>query len=145
MTYRVAAGVLAHLLPVVAETNHETLRGRTLKLGEQLRHVAPAMPEPTPTAAASASAITLSLDSTFIRSRHEGERHLEVRVGNAETSGSGGRQVFGAVANADTDIVALTIQAVADRGYYKGEDIQACEDAGIEAYVARPQRGLGGA
>lgn len=34
-----------------------------------------------------------------------------------------------------------TIQAVADRGYYKGEDIQACEDAGIEAYVARPQRG----
>jgi len=34
-----------------------------------------------------------------------------------------------------------TIQAVADRGYYKGEDIQACEDTGIEAYVARPQRG----
>ncbi len=34
-----------------------------------------------------------------------------------------------------------TIQAVADRGYYKGEDIQACQDAGIEAYVARPQRG----
>ena len=34
-----------------------------------------------------------------------------------------------------------TIQAVADRGYYKGEDIQACEDLGVEAYVARPQRG----
>jgi hypothetical protein len=33
------------------------------------------------------------------------------------------------------------IDAVADRGYYKGEDIQACEDAGIAAYVARPQRG----
>src|SRR5512135_1411518 len=33
------------------------------------------------------------------------------------------------------------IDAVADRGYYKGEDIQACEDASIEAYVARPQRG----
>jgi hypothetical protein len=33
------------------------------------------------------------------------------------------------------------IEAVADRGYYKGEDIQACEDASIEAYVARPQRG----
>jgi hypothetical protein len=25
--------------------------------------------------------------------------------------------------------------------YYKGEDIQACEEAGIDAYVARPQRG----
>jgi transposase len=33
------------------------------------------------------------------------------------------------------------IDAVADKGYYKGEDIQACEDAGISAYVARPQRG----
>jgi hypothetical protein len=32
------------------------------------------------------------------------------------------------------------IDAVADKGYYKGEDIQACEDAGISAYVARPQR-----
>src|SRR5271170_8356192 len=25
--------------------------------------------------------------------------------------------------------------------YYKGEDIQACEEAGIDAYVAHPQRG----
>jgi hypothetical protein len=56
--------------------------------------------------AAAAPAIALSLDATFIRSRHKGERHLEVRVGNAETPG-GGRQLFGAVANASTDIVAL--------------------------------------
>ena len=33
------------------------------------------------------------------------------------------------------------IEVVADRGYYKGEDIQVCEQAGITAYVARPQRG----
>ena len=33
------------------------------------------------------------------------------------------------------------LDAVADKGYYKGEDIQACEEAGIDAYVARPQRG----
>ena len=33
------------------------------------------------------------------------------------------------------------IDAVADKGYYKGEDIQACEDKGVAAYVARPQRG----
>ena len=57
-------------------------------------------------AAAAAAAITVSLDSTFIRSREEGERHLEVRVGNVETAG-GGRQVFGAVAKAGTDITAL--------------------------------------
>ena len=51
-------------------------------------------------------AITVSLDSTFIRSCHEGERHLEVRVGNAETA-AGDRQVFGAVAKAGTDVAAL--------------------------------------
>jgi transposase len=36
---------------------------------------------------------------------------------------------------------AEQIKVVADRGYYKGEDIAACEAVGIEAYVARPQRG----
>ncbi len=103
MTYRVAAGVLAHLLPVAAGTSHETLRGHTFKLGEQLRHAAaiePALVAPP------APAIAISLDSTYIRSCHDGERHLEVRVGNAETP-EGGRQVFGAVAKSKTDITAL--------------------------------------
>ena len=110
MTYRVAVGVLAHLLPVAAETSHETLRCRTLKLGEQLRDAASGAPEAV--AMASASAITLSLDSTYIRSCHEGERHLEVRVGNAEALKDGSRQVFGAVVNAGTDIVALIRHAL---------------------------------
>ena len=49
----------------------------------------------------------ISLDSTFIcHGREDGERHLEVRVGNVETV-DGGRQVFGAVAKAETDITAL--------------------------------------
>jgi hypothetical protein len=64
-----------------------------------------------PVAVPPASAISLSLDSTYIRGCHEGERHLEVRVGNAETS-RGSRQVFGAVANAGTDIVALIRHAL---------------------------------
>src|SRR5271168_3233268 len=34
-----------------------------------------------------------------------------------------------------------TIAVVADKGYFKIEDIEACEKAGIEAYVPRPQRG----
>ena len=33
------------------------------------------------------------------------------------------------------------IAVVADRGYFKIEDIEACEAAGIEPYVPRPQRG----
>ena len=105
MPYRVAAGVLTHLLPVDAGTSPETLRGHTLKIGEPLRE-APAVKPAT-----AASAITVTVDSTFIRSREEGERHLEVRVGNVETA-SGSRQVFGAVAKADTDISALIRQSI---------------------------------
>ena len=100
MPYRVAADVLQHLLPVDAGKSPETLRSHTLKVGEQLGDAAADQP------AAAAAAITVTLDSTFIRSREDGERHLEVRVGNVETA-DGGRQVFGAVAKADTDIAAL--------------------------------------
>jgi hypothetical protein len=109
MTYRVAADVLRHLLPVDAGKSPETLRSHTLQVGEQLGEAAADKPP-----AAAAAAITLTLDSTFIRSREESERHLEVLVGNVETN-TAGRQVFGAVTKADTDITALirrTIETV---------------------------------
>jgi hypothetical protein len=98
--YRVAAGVLGHLLPVEAGKSPETLRGHTLKVGEHLRNAATIAPT------AAAPAIVLSLDSTFIRGCDDGERHLEVRIGNVETP-DGGRRVFGAVARTDTDIAVL--------------------------------------
>ena len=100
MPYRVAAGLLGHILPVDAGTSPGTLRGHTLKVGEQRRDAAPLKP------GLAAAAITVTVDSTFIRGRHDGERHLEVRVGNVETSG-GGRQVFGAVAKAGTEIAVM--------------------------------------
>jgi hypothetical protein len=100
MTYRTAADLLEQMFPVDAGKDSETLRRRTLKIGEVLWNDAVARPETT------ASAIVVTLDSTFIRSCEDGERHLEVRVGNVETE-SGGRQVFGAVAKANTDIKAL--------------------------------------
>src|SRR6201999_1454309 len=34
-----------------------------------------------------------------------------------------------------------TIEVVADKGYFKIEDIEACEKAGMVPYVPRPQRG----
>ncbi len=108
MTYRTAADVLGQMFPVDAGKHHETLRRHTLKVGEALGECAAARPE------TAASAIMVTLDSTFIRSCAEGERHLEVRIGNVETQ-SGGRQVFGAVAKVDTDIRALirhTLDAV---------------------------------
>jgi len=108
MTYRTAADVLGQRFPVDAGRHHATLRRHTLKVGETLGESTAIRPETT------ASTIVVTLDSTFIRSCAEGERHLEVRVGNVETA-SGGRQVFGAVAKADTDIQALirrTLDAV---------------------------------
>jgi len=100
MTYRTAADLLEQMFPVDAAKHPETLRRHTLKAGEALVECAAIRPE-TP-----ASAIVVTLDSTFIRSCEDGQRHLEVRVGNVETK-AGGRQVFGAVAKADTDIEAL--------------------------------------
>ena len=99
LPYRVAADVLGHLLPVEAGMHHETLRSHTLKAGEQLPDAASEAPP-----AKGAAAITVSLDSTFVRSCHDGERHFEVRVGNVETA-ERGRQVVGAVAGTDTELV----------------------------------------
>jgi hypothetical protein len=100
MPYRVAAEVLRQMFSVDAGKNVETLRRHVLKVGDVLRNDATPKPE------VAAQAIAVSLDSTFIRSCEEDERHLEVRVGNVETA-AGGRQVFGAVAKADTDIKVL--------------------------------------
>src|SRR5690349_15638766 len=66
LPYRVAAGVLEHLLPIGAGSTHETLRAHTLKRGAALRDAAPAAP------AAAAAAVTLSVDSTCIRSCEDG-------------------------------------------------------------------------
>src|ERR1700684_1766262 len=84
------------LLPIDAGKSPETLRSHMLQVGDA------AADQPATVAAA----ITVSLDSTFVRSREEGARHLEIRVGNVETA-AGGRQVFAAVAKADTDIAGL--------------------------------------
>jgi len=100
MTYRTATDVLGQMFPVGAGAHHETLRRHTLKVSEALGDCVATRPK------TAASAIGVTLDSTFIRSCAEGERHLEVRVGNVETA-SGGRQVFGAVAKAGTDIQAV--------------------------------------
>jgi hypothetical protein len=85
MPYRVAAGPLAHLLPVESGKTPETLRGRTFKAGARLRDVAIVTP------GAGVAAITVTVDSTFIRRCHDGERQLKVRVGNVEASAEAGR------------------------------------------------------
>jgi hypothetical protein len=122
MTYRVAAGVLQHLLPVDAGRSPETLRNHTLRIGEQLGTASSDQPT-----TAAAAAITVSVDSTFIRSREQGERHPEVRVGNVETA-SRGRHVFGAVAEADTDISTLIRQSLRAVGRTDDTEVTAFTD-----------------
>ena len=131
MPYRVAAGVLQHLLPVEAGKSPETLRGHTLKIGEQLGNAAAVKP------AAAASTVTITLDSTFIRSCHDGERHLEVRVGNVETA-AGGRQVFGAVARTDTDLAVLIRRNLETVGRIDGTELTAFTDGcpGLRSILA---------
>ena len=100
MTYRTAADLLEQMFPVDAATHPETVRRHVLKVGEALGECATTRP------GAAASAVVVTLDSTFIRSCEQEERHLEVRVGNVETE-SRGRQVFGSVVRASTDIKVL--------------------------------------
>jgi hypothetical protein len=100
MTYRTAADVLEQMFPVGVGRDKETMRRHTLRAGAALRDSAAIEPE------ARAAAIAVTLDSTFVRSREDGERPLEVRVGNVETE-TGGRQVFGAVARSETNIAVL--------------------------------------
>ncbi len=52
--------------------------------------------------------------------------------------GSDRGQLSGAAAPARTAIGSETIEAVADRGYYAGEEILACEEAGITVYLPKP-------
>jgi hypothetical protein len=81
-------------------TDPETLRRHTLKAGAALAGCAAIRPVAAP------PAITVTVDATFIRSREDGERHFQVRVGNVETQ-AGGRHVFGGVAKTETDIEGL--------------------------------------
>src|SRR3954462_12217294 len=117
MPYRVAAGVLEYLLPI--DAGSETLRACTLKVGADLADTAATNP------ATAASSITLTLDSTFIRSCEDGQRHLE--LGNVETS-DGGRQVFAAVAKTDTSIEALVQRGLKEVGQTTDTELTAFTD-----------------
>src|SRR3954471_7149342 len=117
MPYRVAAGVLEHLLPI--DAGLDPLRACTLKVGADLRDAAPAEP------ATAAAAITLTLDSTFVRSCEDGQRHLE--LGNVETS-DGARQVSAAVTKTDTAIEALIRRGLKEVGQTENTELTAFTD-----------------
>ncbi|GAC1650131.1 MAG: hypothetical protein NVS4B6_25530 [Mycobacterium sp.] len=116
-----AADVLKQVFPVDAGKDPETLRRHTLKIGGALWSDAVATPE------MAVAGVAVTLDSTFIRSCEDGERHLEVRVGNVEAE-TGGRQVFGAVAKTDTDVKVLICRSLDGVGRTKDTVLTAFTD-----------------
>src|SRR4051794_27936175 len=122
MPYRTAAEVLGQVFPVDAGADPETLRRHTFKIAEALPAQVAMKPPPT-----GAEAIVVTLDSTFIRSCEAGQRHLEVGIGNAETT-TGRRQVFGAVAKAETDLGALIRRGLEAAGRTEGTTLTAFTD-----------------
>jgi hypothetical protein len=75
--------------------------GHTLKVADQLRDAAIG-----PCAAEAPPSIDISLDTTFVRRRHEGERHMQVRVGNVEAPDGGGKR------DCDRDATGLSSRRV---------------------------------
>jgi hypothetical protein len=65
----------------------------------------------------------------FIRSCEAGQRHLEVRLGNVETS-AGARQVFAAVARTDTAVEVLIRRGLAAVGQTDKTTMTAVTDGG---------------
>ena len=52
--------------------------------------------------------------------------------------GTNGRQLSNIAEQARTEMGVETLDAVADRGYYAGEEIRACEEAGITVTLPKP-------
>jgi hypothetical protein len=53
--------------------------------------------------------------------------------------GHGRTQLASLAKQAKENLRAETLSVVADRGYFKGEELKACEDAAIETYLPKPQ------
>jgi hypothetical protein len=81
--------------------------------------------------------MTVTLDSTFVRSCEDGQRHLEVRLGNVEAS-NGARQVFAAVARTDTPIEGLIRRGLREAGQTADTGITAFTDgcSGLRSILA---------
>ena len=109
------------------------MRRHTLRAGTTPRDSAAIEPE------VRAAAIAVTLDSTFVRSREDGERHLEVRADNVETE-TCGRQVFGALARSETDIAVLIRRNLDAVGRTKDTALTAFTDgcSGVVLYVNLP-------
>src|SRR6476620_2079429 len=66
------------------------------------------------------------------------ENHLIVAQ-EVTNVGTDRHQLSNVAEQARTEMGVETLDAVADRGYYEGEEIKACEEAGITVTLPKPQ------
>jgi len=66
-------------------------------------------------------------------------RHHLIIAHEVSNVGSDRRQLSPLARQAKAALGAETLEVVADRGYYNGDEIRACEEAGIEAYLPKPK------
>ncbi len=66
-------------------------------------------------------------------------RHHLIIAHEVRNVGSDRRQLSPLARQAKAALGARKLEVVADRGYYNGDEIRACEEAGIEAYLPKPK------
>ena len=66
-------------------------------------------------------------------------KHHMIVAHEVTNQGSDRRQLANMAKQAKSVLATESLTAVADRGYYRGEDIQACEKANITSYLPKPQ------
>ena len=72
-----------------------------------------------------------------VQSAVDTEHHLIV-THEVTNIGTGRGQLFNMAKQARDALKAETIEVFADKGYFKSEEIAACEDSGISVYVPKP-------
>jgi transposase len=66
-------------------------------------------------------------------------RHHLIIAHEVSNVGSDRRQLSPLARQAKAALGARKLEVVADRGYYNGDEIRACEEAGIETYLPKPK------
>lgn len=90
-----------------------------------------------PDARAMATSTSRGLVGYNVQSAVDVKHHLIV-AHEVTNSGSDRRQLSGIAKQARDAMEASDLKVIADRGYFNGDEILACEQAGITPYVAKP-------
>lgn len=90
-----------------------------------------------PDARAMATSTSRGLVGYNVQTAVDTQHHLIV-AHEVTNNGSDRRQLVKMAKQAKDAMVAPNLQAIADRGYFSSEEIQACEEAGITALVSKP-------